>query len=374
MGHGRMNVAPPELKQASLVKNPVSIRRDTLKIGRAVDKGSSEDHPLLVISFTFDALTSGKLTLHQMVTEVETPLSVEQSSAEDGQKEIEEAPERSTKVMEKQIKLIAREMAPANGGREDNAADAAVVLNEEVQPHSSLLHSHRIEKGLGQNYESPPLDLQCWPAEALLFDPLRPQDIPIAIRLESDVESDEEVSIQYSYLSVHSAASASKSGEGAVTAPTQWSGHIYAQKLQYGNQCFVLRDVFGVASKTEEVEVEGGNSDCVICLSEPRDTAVLPCRHMCFCSYCAGIVRLQCDRCPVCRQKVQSLLQFRKDPDGEDGGALVPKVVGASTSAEMPGSTNSAPASPSLSASAAPASPLPSVGPASSTAPLAAAL
>ena len=43
-------------------------------------------------------------------------------------------------------------------------------------------------------------------------------------------------------------------------------------------------------------------------------TLVLPCRHMCFCSYCAGIVRLQCDKCPVCRQKVQSLLQFQQLP------------------------------------------------------------
>merc|ERR1712176_1537645 len=72
------------------------------------------------------------------------------------------------------------------------------------------------------------------------------------------------------------------------------------------------------ASATEE----GGNPDCVICLSEPRDTAVLPCRHMCFCSYCAGIVRLQCDRCPVCRQKVASLLQFKREASQPDAVVL----------------------------------------------------
>merc|ERR1712176_196935 len=77
------------------------------------------------------------------------------------------------------------------------------------------------------------------------------------------------------------------------------------------------------ASATEE----GGNPDCVICLSEPRDTAVLPCRHMCFCSYCAGIVRLQCDRCPVCRQKVLSLLQFQR---GKEDGTVKEEIIRSS--------------------------------------------
>merc|ERR1719223_317531 len=78
-------------------------------------------------------------------------------------------------------------------------------------------------------------------------------------------------------------------------------------------QCFVLHEVFGVTSKiSHEGEHENGNSDCVICLSEPRDTAVLPCRHMCFCRHCAGIVRLQCEKCPVCRQRVAGLLQLHR--------------------------------------------------------------
>ncbi|CAK8992093.1 Probable E3 ubiquitin-protein ligase LUL2 (Probable RING-type E3 ubiquitin transferase LUL2) (Protein LOG2-LIKE UBIQUITIN LIGASE 2) (RING finger protein 269) [Durusdinium trenchii] len=102
-----------------------------------------------------------------------------------------------------------------------------------------------------------------------------------------------------------------------------WSAHVIGQKLEHYGQCFILHEVFG-AGPTGEKRRGGtrpslsdqdpeGHTDCVICLSEPRDTAVLPCRHMCFCSYCAGIVRLQCDRCPVCRQKVQSLLQFKRE-------------------------------------------------------------
>ena len=45
-----------------------------------------------------------------------------------------------------------------------------------------------------------------------------------------------------------------------------------------------------------------GGSDCVICLSEPRDTTVLPCRHMCLCSGCAQqLVSTATRKCPVCR-------------------------------------------------------------------------
>ena len=47
-------------------------------------------------------------------------------------------------------------------------------------------------------------------------------------------------------------------------------------------------------------------------MCEPRDTLVLPCRHMAFCSYCASIMRYQCERCPICRQSVTSLLQFTR--------------------------------------------------------------
>lgn len=111
-----------------------------------------------------------------------------------------------------------------------------------------------------------------------------------------------------------------------------WSAQIFAQKLQFGEQCFVLHEVFGATSRCSDVELEGGNQECVICLSEPRDTAVLPCRHMCFCSYCAGIVRLQCDRCPVCRQKVVSLLQFRQ---GEQEQAPLPLAAAAGAAASF---------------------------------------
>ncbi|CAE7658580.1 LOG2 [Symbiodinium sp. CCMP2592] len=69
---------------------------------------------------------------------------------------------------------------------------------------------------------------------------------------------------------------------------------------------------------------EGGSltaQDCAICMSERRDTAVLPCRHMCLCSGCAETMRTQIQyhsyRCPICRERVSSLLQVRAEAPQE---------------------------------------------------------
>jgi hypothetical protein len=47
---------------------------------------------------------------------------------------------------------------------------------------------------------------------------------------------------------------------------------------------------------------------CVICLDEPRTTAVLPCRHLCLCAPCAQQLVFHSSKCPVCRGTAQSLL------------------------------------------------------------------
>merc|ERR1712224_46752 len=39
---------------------------------------------------------------------------------------------------------------------------------------------------------------------------------------------------------------------------------------------------------------------CVACLVEDKDTILMPCRHLCMCSACAG--RVHC--CPICRASV----------------------------------------------------------------------
>ncbi|GJJ71669.1 hypothetical protein EMPS_04019 [Entomortierella parvispora] len=55
--------------------------------------------------------------------------------------------------------------------------------------------------------------------------------------------------------------------------------------------------------------------ECVICLSEIKDTIVLPCRHFCMCSDCGDVLRRRPpQKCPICRQIFQSLLHIASSP------------------------------------------------------------
>ena len=62
--------------------------------------------------------------------------------------------------------------------------------------------------------------------------------------------------------------------------------------------------------------------ECVICMSEARNTTVLPCRHMCLCRDCAEILRHQASaKCPICRSAVTSVLCIRVEGKAKDGAA-----------------------------------------------------
>lgn len=56
----------------------------------------------------------------------------------------------------------------------------------------------------------------------------------------------------------------------------------------------------------------GENSfECVICMSEERDTMLLPCRHLCLCNSCAQSLRYQANSCPICRCPFKAALSLR---------------------------------------------------------------
>ncbi|KAG0326871.1 hypothetical protein BGZ99_008878 [Dissophora globulifera] len=75
--------------------------------------------------------------------------------------------------------------------------------------------------------------------------------------------------------------------------------------------------------------------ECVICLSDVKDTVVLPCRHFCICSECGDVLRRRApQRCPICRQVFQALLHIASTPARKPEFAMVPSP--ASTSQANP--------------------------------------
>jgi hypothetical protein len=65
---------------------------------------------------------------------------------------------------------------------------------------------------------------------------------------------------------------------------------------------------------------DDGGRECVICMTNERDTTALPCRHMCMCAECASALKTQTNRCPICRCVVESLLHIKIERRGVVGG------------------------------------------------------
>lgn len=87
------------------------------------------------------------------------------------------------------------------------------------------------------------------------------------------------------------------------------------QKIFVDGLCYLLQEIYGIENKnltrptTDEDEDNG--SECVICICEPRDTLILPCRHLCLCNSCADSLRYQANNCPICRAPFRALLQIK---------------------------------------------------------------
>lgn len=54
-------------------------------------------------------------------------------------------------------------------------------------------------------------------------------------------------------------------------------------------------------------ENSDNSNECVVCLSDLRDTLILPCRHLCLCNSCADTLRYQANNCPICRLRKTTL-------------------------------------------------------------------
>ena len=131
---------------------------------------------------------------------------------------------------------------------------------------------------------------------------------PIIIETVPSVESE---ASQLTYLSVNK----------LTGKPT-----VLKQRLRYGDRGYELHEIFGierstgstdrspasVSSETANLDDVNG-TDCVICLSNPRDTTIIPCLHLCLCAHCAQVLTLNTRKCPVCRSPVTGMLQIDRD-------------------------------------------------------------
>jgi len=211
-------------------------------------------------------------------------------------------------------------------------------------------------KGLGQSYKVPlshPLDTGAYSEAELCWQPARAAPAgredryPIIVCLEATSTQSGSAQSQTTFATL-----ARIVGEGGGGGEAEWVVKPLKQKIQVGASSYELQEIFGIDQSRETragaagaagaslaagaAGDEDNGTECVICMSEPKDTTVLPCRHMCMCASCARSLRVQSNKCPVCRSTIDSLLQIKvskgypsRGSSSSTGAAAVP-AAGAS--------------------------------------------
>ncbi|WAQ97338.1 RN157-like protein [Mya arenaria] len=151
------------------------------------------------------------------------------------------------------------------------------------------------------------LDPSTFSEEELQYNP-DGEEIPVVIQC---IAEDDESSL-HAHMTFAMIEKSSLEG-GYVIKPLK-------QKQFIHGLCYLLQEIYGIENKNndkvkdddgEEDELEDSGAECVICMSDMRDTLILPCRHLCLCSTCAESLRYQASNCPICRSPFRALLQIR---------------------------------------------------------------
>ena len=99
------------------------------------------------------------------------------------------------------------------------------------------------------------------------------------------------------------------------------NGSVQANSFVVGvdGAIFSPTEMFGLSSDSSaNQEDEDAGGECLICLTDPKEVLLLPCKHFCVCSDC--FVHL--DKCPVCRASFDKYVVIEKQPTAQ---IVVPK-------------------------------------------------
>uniref|UniRef100_A0A8C6ZVP3 E3 ubiquitin-protein ligase n=1 Tax=Nothoprocta perdicaria TaxID=30464 RepID=A0A8C6ZVP3_NOTPE len=163
------------------------------------------------------------------------------------------------------------------------------------------------KRGVCQQFCMPShtVDPSEWPEEELGFD-LDREVYPMVVHAVVD-EGDEHMGHSHVLL-----ATFEKHTDGTICVKP------LKQKQVVDGVSYLLQEIYGIENKyntqdckVAEDEVSDNSAECVVCLSDVRDTLILPCRHLCLCNTCADTLRYQANNCPICRLPFRALLQIR---------------------------------------------------------------
>ncbi|XP_037932156.1 E3 ubiquitin ligase RNF157-like [Teleopsis dalmanni] len=200
----------------------------------------------------------------------------------------------------------------------DSDAKCAITIyyfcTEEESPSGVTLtpregltsETYHYEKGINQFFSQPGhiFKPQLIPEDDLIYNPTKEQ-YPVAIHCVVE-EGNEDCRQSHTTICV-------------IDHHPESSSYVLRalkQKIFVDGLCYLLQEIYGIENKAVnkssiDEEIDDHGSECVICMSETRDTLILPCRHLCLCNSCADSLRYQANNCPICRAPFRALLQIR---------------------------------------------------------------
>jgi hypothetical protein len=60
----------------------------------------------------------------------------------------------------------------------------------------------------------------------------------------------------------------------------------------------------------EDLENQGLDNDCAICMDTPRNSVLRPCNHMITCYNCSTLLLNRQDNCPICRDQIEDVIKI----------------------------------------------------------------
>ena len=92
--------------------------------------------------------------------------------------------------------------------------------------------------------------------------------------------------------------------------------------IQINGIPFEIKSIYGLDLSTDKglphmegeaqegVVEDGEGKECLICLTETRNTLIMPCGHLCVCHDCGKNIQTKNYTCPICRGQIGSLIPF----------------------------------------------------------------
>ncbi|KAL0961636.1 hypothetical protein UPYG_G00353650 [Umbra pygmaea] len=254
--------APPPQDPVKTLRSLINIRKDTLRLVRCSEDQkipgesfSGNSRACYNIEFTFDADTQVAITIYYQAAE-----------------------------------------EFHNG--------VPIYLPQDVSLQSETVH---FQRGVCQQFCLPShsLNLAEWADDELLFD-MDKDVFPMVVQATVDEGEDH---LGHSHVLL---ATFEKHVDGSYCVKP------LKQKQVVDGVSYLLQEIYGIEnkynsqeSKVTEDEISDNSAECVVCLSDVRDTLILPCRHLCLCNACADTLRYQANCCPICRLPFRALLQIR---------------------------------------------------------------